>query len=160
MSTNNPPRILILDDDYASMVPLKQLLETIYHYQVELSAAADTIAKLSATRYDLLCVDTMIHPKSIDGAGNEVENIHFDNINWQLTGLAFIQFLREGKLLSQDAANRDTGTTADVPIIILSAVAHNSIDEYQVTGYANTIHMEKPFSVEDLIGKIQEMLEG
>lgn len=162
------PRILILDDDYASMSPLKQILETLYHYQVELSAAANTVEKLRSTRYDLLCVDTMIHPKSIDSAGNEVENIHFDNINWQLTGLAFVKFLREGSLYQMATAqadngemdNEEKGTSTQVPIIVLSAVAHDSVEEFSITAYPNTIHMEKPFSLEDLVETMQEMMEG
>ena len=157
--TTSTPRILLLDDDYASLAPLKELLETICQYKVDLTAAAEILEKLRYTRYDLLCVDTMIHPKSIDGKGNEVHNIHFDNINWQLTGLAFVKFLREGQLITDQDQQSEQGTIADVPIIVLSAVAHDSVDEYRPTEYPNTYHMEKPFNVEILIHKIQELLE-
>lgn len=153
MTTNNR-HILLLDDDYVSMAPLKEVLETKFGYQVDLTAAAALVQRLQQVRYDLLCVDIMIHPKSLDGAGQEVDNLHFTDTNWQLTGLAFLKNFRNGAFSSADGA----GTSPRTPVIVLSAVAENSVDEVAALGGANTRHIEKPFNLAQLIRTMHELM--
>lgn len=155
MTTNNR-HILLLDDDYVSMEPLKEVLETKFGYQVDLTAAATLVEQLQKVRYDLLCVDIMIHPKSLDQAGNEVDNLHFNETNWQLTGLAFLKHFRNGEFSSTNSA----GTSPQTPVIVLSAVAQNSVDEVTALGVANTRHIEKPFSLAQLIKTMNELMDA
>jgi CheY-like chemotaxis protein len=146
-------KVLLLDDDYPSMAPLKDLLETFFEFEVELSAAKTLIDHLHTVRYDLLCVDTMILPKSLNGTQDEVENIHFDGVHWQATGLAFLERLRRG-----DFGPAPQGTPPDVPVIILSAVADDSLVDAGYQPGATTRHVEKPFDVEQLIDTIVQMM--
>lgn len=147
-------KILLLDDDYESMVPLKDLLETIFDFEVTLSAAKETVAQLRQVRYDLLCVDIMILPKSLNGKDEEVENIHFDGVHWQTTGLAFLDRLRRG-----DFSAAGQGTAPDTPVIILSAVADDSLADAGYLAGKRTRHLEKPFDVDELINTMVQMID-
>jgi CheY-like chemotaxis protein len=147
--------ILLLDDDYASMAPLKEILEAMYGFDVELSAAKEIMARLAVKRYDLLCVDVMILPKSINGNHREIENICFEGVHWQKTGLEFLRRLRRGDFSS----GREHGTSLQVPVIVLSAVANDSLTEAAPTGATNIRHIEKPFDLGQLIATMVQMME-
>lgn len=56
-------RILLFDDDYESMEPLMSELEE-RSFSVDLTASEQILERLATTRYDLVCVDFMIHPHS------------------------------------------------------------------------------------------------
>ena len=85
---NSPQkRILIFDDQYASMEPLKSFLESVKGYVVELTAAKEITEQLKTECFDLILIDQMIHPVSLDADDNEVHNLQFDGINWDQTGI-------------------------------------------------------------------------
>lgn len=146
-------KVLLLDDDYESMAPLKDLLETIYGLEVNLSAAKEIIEQLRQVRYDLLCVDIMILPKSLNGNQEEVENIHFTGVHWQTTGLVFLDRLRRG-----DFSGDGQGTAPGTPVIILSAVADDSLVDAGYLEGPRTRHLEKPFDVGELIDTIMDLI--
>jgi len=147
-------RILLLDDDYESMSPLKFFLEAVHGHSVELSAAADIPDRLRTERFDLLCVDLMIHPVSLDAQNQEVTNLHFVGVNWQKTGLTFLQKLRQGAF-----AQRETvGTSPQVPVLILSAVANHLLDEQLIAADPHTAYLEKPFDLEELMSMLEQLL--
>ena len=165
MSTKQK-RILIFDDDYESMEPLKLFLEEVNSYRVDLTAGADIVNRLATERFDLLCIDLMIHPVSLDAQLQEVTNLHFTGINWQKTGLALLERLRRGDFSNHnhadsqnDSQNEQHGATqASVPVIVLSAVADRSTDELTITDDPMTEYWEKPFDLEEIIGAIERLL--
>lgn len=146
-------RILLFDDDYESMQPLKLFLEEISGYQVDLTARADIVDRLATERFDLLCIDLMIHPVGLDAELQEVNNLHFPGVNWQKTGLVFLERLRHGAFTPGP-----TGTPATVPVIVLSAVANHSTDELTITDGATTEYLEKPFDLEEILSAIERLL--
>jgi CheY-like chemotaxis protein len=150
----NQKRILIFDDDYESMEPLKLFLEEVSGYRVELTAQAEIVQRLATEHFDLLCIDLMIHPISLDANLQEVTNLHFTGINWQKTGLVLLERLRRGDF-NPDAT---LGTRPTVPVIVLSAVADRSTDELTVTADPMTEYWEKPFDLEEIIGAIERLL--
>lgn len=149
-----PRNILLFDDDYESMEPLKLFLEVVHGFTVELTAAQTILQRLTEKRFDLLCVDLMIHPVSLDAAGQEVENLHFPDVNWQVTGLEFLKRLRRGDFCQQ----RTGGTAPQVPVIVLSAVATQSIDAMLKQEVQPLAHIEKPFDLEEMIACIDQLL--
>ena len=161
-----PKRILIFDDDYESMEPLKLFLEEVSGYSVELTARADIPNRLATERFDLLCIDLMIHPVSLDAQLQEVTNLHFTGVNWQKTGLTLLERLRRGDFDQNDQAaghndsqnNHQSSTQANVPVIVLSAVADRSTDELTITDDPLTEYWEKPFDLEEIIGAIERLL--
>ena len=163
MSTK-PKRILIFDDDYESMEPLKLFLEEVSGYSVELTARADITDRLATERFDLLCIDLMIHPVSLDAQLQEVTNLHFTGVNWQKTGLALLERLRRGDFNRQDQGvsqnDHHSSTQASVPVIVLSAVADRSTDELTITDDPLTQYWEKPFDLEEIIGAIERLLRA
>lgn len=147
-------RILLLDDDYESMSPLKFFLEAVHGHSVELSAAANITDRLRTERFDLLCVDLMIHPISLDADNQEVTNLHFEGVNWQKTGLTFLQKLRQGAFDHKEGL----GTSSQVPVLILSAVANHLLDEQLMTADQCTAYLEKPFDLEELMSTLEQLL--
>jgi len=146
-------RILLFDDDYESMAPLKLFLEKVNGYRVELTAQADITQRLATERFDLLCIDLMIHPISLDARWQEVNNLHFPGINWKKTGLALLERLRRGEF-----SERSEGTRATVPVIVLSAVANYSTDGLSVINDPLTAYLEKPFDLEEILATIEQLL--
>jgi CheY-like chemotaxis protein len=149
---------LILDDDFESIYHLEYYLEEECGLQVEVTAEKGLTERLKHERFDLVIIDMMIHPKSFDQEGNEVENVHFEDVNWRTTGLEFLNRLRRGDFYSEDGE----GTHPDVPAIILSAVADFLVQE-EMGEYASLIQsqthiQEKPFKFEDIHGLIKELL--
>lgn len=152
---NQRKRILIFDEDYESMVDLKEHLEE-EGYEVALTAQANLPQRLGSERFDLVLVDIMIHSTSPDAEGRTVDNIHFDGTPWHQTGLEFLQALRQGEFSSADNA----GTSPDVPIIVLSAVASDSITpELRDRGLAQ-YYMTKPYRFKDILSRIDALLKG
>ena len=141
------PRILLFDDDSQQMTPLKDLLEQ-QGYQVELTAQKTITQRLMHEKFDLICVDLMIHPQSPGPSDSITTNVRYPNISWQNTGMEFVKQLRHGSYAGPD----DMGTPKDVPIIILSATA----DPHNGNG-ADEI-LEKPFDPETLLQIIKRLL--
>jgi CheY-like chemotaxis protein len=147
-------KILLFDDDYESMVAVKQYLERALGLQVELTAERAVPERLVQERFDLICVDLMIHPTSLNAADEEVENVHFEGVNWRKTGLEFLHRLRQGEFSQAGAP----GTSPDVPVLVLSAVANYSIgaelgQAMRIEGY-----LEKPFALEEITEQIRRLL--
>ena len=79
-------RVLLFEDDWESMGVLQEYLEEEMGWDVDLSAEKALLDRLRRERFDLLVVDAMIHPWSLDADGEEVENVAFEGINWQRQG--------------------------------------------------------------------------
>lgn len=150
-----PKRVLLFDDDYESMVALKFYLEHKMGLQVELSAERALLEQLAAEQFDLICIDLMIHPVSLNAQDEEVKNVHFDGVNWQKTGLEFLRRLRKGEF---SPAGGGPGTAPTVPVIVLSAVANYSVEDELGPEVAVEGYIEKPFSLEEMAEKIRTLL--
>ena len=148
-------RILLFDDDDMSMSPLKQHLERDMGFQVELTANQNILQRLGKESFDLICVDLMIHPNSFDAEGNEIKNVHFDEVNWQKTGLTFLQRLRRGEFSGADGR----GTSPNVPVIVLSAVASYSVEEELGQDIQVDNYVEKPFALQEITDLIRNLLK-
>lgn len=143
-------RILLFDDDYFSMEPLKEVLED-NGYSVVLTAAQEILGELATERFDLVSVDFMIHPETPAHNGEGVvANVHYPGSNWQETGLEFLRRLRRGEY----AGEGGQGTPGTTPVIVLSATADP--DE----SYDAQAIFEKPFDLEEIIGTLGTLLRG
>jgi CheY-like chemotaxis protein len=111
--------------------------------------------RLRWEKFDLLLVDSMIHPKSLNADNQEVENIHFANVNWQRTGQEFLLRLRRGDFCSETGS----GTSPHVPIIVLSAVADSWHEMTGDPARQITKYIEKPFDPEELAETIHQLLK-
>lgn len=142
-------RILFFDDDYASMEPLREVLEE-HGYSVLLTAAEGVLTQLAHERFDLVIVDVMIHPTSLArGEEDVVRNVHYPDINWQETGLEFLRRLRRGDY----EGGNGQGTLRTVPAIILSATADpDEPHEAQAI-------FEKPFDLEEVVTQLDALLK-
>lgn len=148
-------RILVFDDDFESMRDFKEYIEEEPEWDVELTANRSLLERLSHERFDLIIVDLMIRPASLDADGEEVQNVHFDGVNWQRTGLEFLRRLREGEFSEEVGL----GTSPDVPAIILSAVASYSVTDELGENVRLNGYLEKPFRLEELVEKIHGLLQ-
>ena len=150
-----PRKLLLFEDDYESMQDLKEYIEEELAWKVELSAQTDILERLKDERFDIVVVDLMIHPTSFDAEGRQVENVHFVGVPWVKTGLEFLRRLRKGEFVGEGGA----GTSPDVPVLILSAVAGYSVTDelgkaIRVNGY-----VEKPFRLHDLVMRIRTLVK-
>jgi len=149
-------KILLFEEDFESMRYLKEHLEEEMGWDVELTADKSLLERLGHERFDLIVVDLMIRPTSLDADGREVQNVHFDGVNWHKTGLEFLQRLRKGEFSQKSGP----GTSSDVPVIVLSAVANYSvINELEEEDIHPNGYLEKPFRLDELIEKIHELLQ-
>ena len=149
-------KILLFEEDFESMRDLKEHLEEEMGWDVELTADRSLLERLGHERFDLIVVDLMIRPTSLNAEGREVQNVHFDGVNWHKTGLEFLQRLREGKFSEKSGL----GTSPDVPVIVLSAVANYSVtNELEEEDIHPNGYLEKPFRLDELIEKIHELLQ-
>lgn len=148
-------RILLFDDDFESMRHFKEHIEEELGWYIELTAERSLLERLSRERFDLILVDLMIHPTSLDADGQEVQNIHFEGISWLKTGLEFLRRLRKGDF-SKEAG---LGTPPDVPVIVLSAVADYSVENELGEDIRMEGYVEKPFRLEDLVERIRRLLQ-
>ncbi len=147
-------RVLLFEDDFESMSDVKEHLEETLVWHVELTAEKTLLERLSHERFDLVVVDSMIQPKSLDAEGKEVHNVHFDGVNWRSTGLEFLRHLRSGKF-----SGAGLGTSPDVPVIVLTAAGdHSELEklgkEVQFDGY-----LEKPFRLQELVERMRSLLQ-
>ncbi len=147
-------RILLFDDNYEGMESLKYYLEKVEGMCVELTANRNLLERLAQERFDLICVDLMIHPTSLDVDEKEVENVHFDGVNWQKTGLEFLRRLRKGEFCQESGR----GTSPKVPVIVLSAVANYSVED-ELGEDISVDYVEKPFLLEEIIEHIRRLLQ-
>lgn len=148
-------KILMFDEDFESMRDLKEHLEQEYDYEVELTADATLPERLRHERFDLVLVDIMIHPRSPNARGDEVENIHFDNVPWVKTGLEFLRRLRAGEFCAEPGV----GTSANVPVIVLSAVATDSINSELRDHRLAQAYMRKPYRFREILSTINSLLK-
>ena len=154
-----PKQILLLDDDYESMAPLKIYLEEVQGHCVTLTAADLILDRLRQEKFNLICLDLMIHPISLDEQNEEVTNIRFPGVNWQKTGLAFLERLRAGTYSSAGTGTvTDGGTSPLVPVIILSAVADRSREEQLLRADEQISYLEKPFDLDEIVELIEHIL--
>jgi CheY-like chemotaxis protein len=153
---NQRKKILIFDEDFESMCDLKEHLEQDVGYEVVLTAQASLPERLQKERFDLVLVDIMIHSKSPDEEGREVDNIHFDGIPWAKTGLEFLRALRNGEFSGATSA----GTSPNVPVIVLSAVASDSITGELKEHRLAQIYMTKPYRFSEILSNINLLLKG
>jgi CheY-like chemotaxis protein len=147
-------KILLLDDDYESMHSLKSHLEEEFGWDVELSAERRLLERLRKERFDLVVVDSMIRPLGMGTDNQEIQNIHYDGVKWDRTGLEFLRRLRKGEY-----ARKGEGTPSDVPAIVLSAVADSAADEEWGKIIQNEHLVEKPFRLSDLVKMMGSLLQ-
>lgn len=152
---NKPKKLLFFEDDYENLRDLQDYLEQDLGWQIEVTAEAGILERLGAEKYDLLVVDLMIRPESLDADGNNVQNVHFEGVSWLRTGLEFLQRLRNGRFVLTPGQ----GTSPDVPVIVLSAVANYSVEDALPDGKALTEYVEKPFLVGELIACIERLTQ-
>lgn len=152
---NQRKKILIFDEDFESMRDLKEHLEEELGYEVVLTAEAGVAERLRRERFDLVLVDIMIHPRSPDAAGEEVVNIHFDDVPWLKTGLEFLRLLRQGAFSDET----DIGTPPDVPVIVLSAAASDSIAPELAKQQLAQLYMKKPYRFREVLSNINALLK-
>lgn len=148
-------KILLFEDDFEIMQGFKEHIEEELGWSVELSAEEGLLERLGHEHFDLIVVDLMIRPTSLNAQGKEVRNVHFDGVPWLRTGLEFLRRLRTGKF-SQEAGQ---GTSPDVPVIILSAVADYSVRSELGQDVAVNDYMEKPFKLEEIIEQMRTSLQ-
>jgi DNA-binding response OmpR family regulator len=152
MAPNQPPRILMFEDDDESMRGLQEYLVKQLGWQVDLAADIGLLERLARERYDLLLVDIMVHTQSKE-EGGLVKNVEFPGLLWRKTGLEFLTRLRHGEYSGPD------GTPSDVPVLILSAMAYSSIRNE----LGKDVHVqglfEKPFILDELVTRMYELLQ-
>lgn len=148
-------RILLFEDDYESMSDLKEHLEEETGWYVELTAETGLLERLSLEWFDLIVVDLIIHPTSFDADSKEVKNVHFDGVNWRKTGLEFLRRLRKGEFSKKSGL----GTSPDVPVIVLSAVAAYSVEHELGEAISIEGYVEKPFRLAEMVECILSLLQ-
>ena len=150
-----PRRLLLFEDDYESMQDLKEYIEEEIHWEVMLSAQTDVLERLRHEHFDVVVVDLMIHPTSFDAEGRQVENVHFVGVPWVKTGLEFLRRLRRGEFAGEGCG----GTSPDVPVLILSAVAGYSVTDELGKAIRVSAYVEKPFRLADLVMRIRTLVK-
>ncbi len=150
-----PRRLLLFEDDYESMQDVKEYIEEEIHWEVVLSAQTDILERLRHEQFDVVVVDLMIHPTSFDAEGRQVENVHFGGVPWVKTGLEFLRRLRKGEFAGEAGA----GTSPDVPVLILSAVAGYSVTDELGKAIRVSAYVEKPFRLADLVMRIRTLVK-
>jgi CheY-like chemotaxis protein len=151
---NKPRKILILDDDYESMQSFQVYIERELSLDAELSAEKSLLQRFDQEKFDLLIVDLMIHPRGMNADNQEVENIHYDGIKWDRTGLEFIRRFRKGEY-----TQKGHGTCVDVPIIVMSAVSDSATVGEWGRIIQNEHHMEKPFRLSEFMNLMRMLLQ-
>jgi CheY-like chemotaxis protein len=152
---NKPKKLLFFEDDYDNLRDLQEYLELERGWQITVTAETGILERLGREAFDLIVVDLMIRPESLDAEGNNVQNVHFDGVSWLRTGLEFLNRLRSGAFVTTPGQ----GTRPDVPVIVLSAVANDSVQNALPNGDALTEYVEKPFLVDKLVALIVRLLQ-
>jgi CheY-like chemotaxis protein len=143
--------VLLFEENLESMRDLRDYLLEEYGWDVTISAERGILDRLRTERFDLVCVDVMILQKSLNEAGEEVDNVVFDNVRWLQTGVEFLHRLRRGEFTGEH------GTPSNVPVLVISAVAGSSLEplsQERIQGY-----VEKPFRLEELVERMRGLLE-
>ena len=148
-------RILMFEENYDSLKSLKEHLEERFGWQVELTAEESIRERLAETHFDLILVDLMIAPVSLNDKGKEVKNVHFDGVNWQETGREFLRRLRRGEFVREEG----TGTPAEVPVIAFSAVASDTVKKELSGELKVSDYLSKPFRLEEIVARIREVMK-
>lgn len=149
-----PKKLLLLDDDYESMESLQLYLQSEMGLEVVFSAEASLLERLDREKFDLLIVDLMIHSRSLNAENDEIQNIHYDNVKWDRTGLEFLRRFRTGEY-----TRTGQGTSTSVPIIVLSAVADSATDGEWGEIIQNEHSLEKPFRLSELSNLVRRLLQ-
>jgi PleD family two-component response regulator len=152
--SDKPQKILMLDDDFESMQNLQVFVKKELQIDVELTAEKSILQRLDEERFDLLVVDLMIHPRSFNAENLEVENIHYDEVKWDRTGLEFIRRFRKGEY-----TQTGHGTSTNVPIIVMSAVSDSAANGEWGKIIQNEHRMEKPFRLSDFMKLVNSLLQ-
>lgn len=152
--TEKSKRLLLLDDDYESMEVLYRYLKEELELDVEFTASANLLERLDREKFDLLLVDLMIHQFGSNAKNEKVQNIHYDDVRWDRTGMEFIRRFRTGEYTPTGR-----GTSTSVPIIVLSAVADSATDGEWVEILEKERTVEKPFRLSELVGLINSLLQ-
>ncbi len=147
-------KLLLLDDDYESMESLHSYMQNELGLSVEFSAEANLLERLDREKFDLIIVDLMIHPQSPNAKNEQVQNIHYDGIRWDRTGLEFIRRFRTGEYTPTGK-----GTSTSVPMIVLSAVADSTMNREWGKIIQSEHHLEKPFRLSELRNLIRRLLQ-
>jgi CheY-like chemotaxis protein len=147
-------KLLLLDDDYESMEGLQLYMQNELGLRVEFSADANLLKRLDQEKFDLIIVDLMIHPHSPNAQNEQVQNIHYDGVRWDRTGLEFIRRFRAGEY-----TRTGKGTSTSVPIIVLSAVADSTMNREWGKTIQSEHHLEKPFRLSELSNLICRLLQ-
>lgn len=137
------------------MSDLKEYLEEELGWSVELTAARNILERLGQERFDLITVDVMIHPLSLDADRQQIQNVHFEGVSWLKTGLEFLKRLRTGKL-SHDA---EQGTSPNVPVIVISSLPNQSIMSELGEGIHVDGCIEKPFRLSEMVDRMCKLLQ-
>jgi CheY-like chemotaxis protein len=120
---------------------------------VTLTAEKSLLERLGHERFDLILVDWMIHSTSLNEAGEEIVNVHFEGVSWHKTGLEFLRRLRQGEF------SQENGTPANVPAIVLSAVADNALEGEAARELSVAKYVEKPYRLNELADLICKLLQ-
>lgn len=150
-----PKKLLFFEDDYENLRHLREYLERDFGWQVEVTAEQSILERLGTKAFDMILIDIMVRPESYDPQGNKVQNVHFPGTSWLRTGLEFLARLRRAEFVAEP----DQGTSPDVPVIVLSAVAHYSVQDALPPSSATTDYVEKPFRVSDLVAHIERLMQ-
>lgn len=151
--SGTPRKVLMLDDDYESMQSLQAYVKKELNLEVELSAEKSLLQRLGQEKFDLLIVDLMIHPRGPNADNQVVENIHYDDVKWDRTGLEFIRRFRNGEYTREGQ-----GTSVHVPIIVMSAVGESATNGEWGKIIQNEYQMEKPFRLSDFVSLMRRLL--
>jgi|WetSurMetagenome_2_1015567.scaffolds.fasta_scaffold132996_2 CheY-like chemotaxis protein len=151
-NANFSKSILIVDDDIESLSYLKLQLEDA-GYTAEINASIEIIDLLKVKRFDLICIDMMILGYSINSTGEKTQNIRFDNIRFEKTGLEFYRQLRAGAFTDPHYS----GTPVDVPVIFLSAITSEILNEAGIND-KKLMYLEKPFMLKELLSYISKLI--
>jgi CheY-like chemotaxis protein len=138
--TTEKKRIFYFEDEPELLRAYFEVLRE--KYEVIVGASKELVEQSRRQPVDLVIVDLMIHKFTFDEEGNEVQNIHYADVNWQRTGVEFLRRVRVGDY-------EDFGFSAAVPAIVATAKVDNPIrDEVEALGVK--AYLEKPFSVDEL----------
>jgi CheY-like chemotaxis protein len=119
-------------------------------YEVIVGASKELIEQPRPQPVDLVIVDLMIHEFTFDEEGKEVQNISYEDVAWQRTGVGFLRRVRAGEYEA-------FGFPAAVPVIAATAMADNSTqDEVEALGVQ--AYLEKPFFVDELEEAVEAAL--
>ncbi len=119
-------------------------------YEVVVSASQDLIEQARPRPVDLIIVDLMIHLQGFNATGTQVENIHYQGVKWQKTGVEFLRRLRAGDYQA-------LGLPAATPVIAATAMVDESTRR-EVERLGVNAYLEKPFSMDQLEAAVDAIL--